>query len=435
MKKTGLIGKKLGHSLSPQIHTEFYRLTDMEGRYDLLETPESGLSALLDDLQAKEYTGVNVTIPYKKAVMPLLDELSDEASAIGAVNTIRFSDGRRCGHNTDVYGLKALLETNNITVAKQRVVILGTGGAARCAHYLSKDMGAREVITVSRSPETSDSVFGAVPYAALDALDTVDVLVNTTPVGMHPHTDASPVSQDVIRKCAAVIDLIYNPQQTQLLRYAAQLGKRWANGLLMLSAQAVKSQEIWNGATYAPDIYAAVHAHVAGILRGRKSNIVLIGMPGSGKTTIGQRLAAALGRRFVDTDDLIEEDHGPIPDIFATHGEAVFRKYENAAAQAAADMCGAVISTGGGIILDEQNMQALNRTSVIVFLDRPLDKLIADTDTSYRPLLKDGKAALTALYHQRYPLYNKYADITMGNNADIDTCVADIIQQTKEKLS
>jgi shikimate dehydrogenase len=432
MQKAGLIGAKLVHSLSPEIHDAFYRRTDTDGSYGLLETEPNGLAALLSRVESEGYVGVNVTIPYKKAVIPLLDALSDAAAAIGAVNTVHFSNGRRFGHNTDYYGLKTLLDTNGMTISGRRVVILGTGGAARCAHYLMRDMGAGEIITVSRRPQNADAVFDAMSYDVLRDLDAIDVLINTTPVGTYPHVNACPVTPDIIKKSAAVVDLIYNPTQTQLLQYAAQFGKRGANGLLMLSAQAVKAQEIWTGKTYGNAVYADVHAAVQGLSAPHKTNIILIGMPGSGKTTIGQHLAKALGRRFVDTDDLIEQAHGPIPDIFRDAGEAMFRQYEYDAALTAAGLTDAVIATGGGIILHERNMQALSRTGIIVFLDRPLEKLMADTDTSYRPLLADGKTALAALYETRFPLYHKYADITPDNSGDITTCVEDIIKQTKE---
>ncbi len=435
MQKAGLIGRKLGHSLSPQIHEAFYRRTDTAGSYDLLETEPDGLAALLDRVEAEGYVGVSVTIPYKKAVIPLLDALSDTAAAIGAVNAVHFLNGRRYGHNTDYYGLRALLDTNDIAISGQRVVILGTGGAARCAHCLMRDMDAGEIITVSRRPQDADSVFDAMSYDVLRDLDAIGVLINTTPVGMYPDVHACPVTPDIVEKSGAVVDIIYNPAQTQLLKYAQQSGMPFANGLLMLSAQAVKAQEIWTAKEYDAEVYADVHAAVQNLIAPPKTNIVLIGMPGSGKTTIGQHLAAVLGRRFVDTDDLIEQAHGPIPDIFRDAGEAMFRQYEYDAAVAAADMTHAVIATGGGIILHEKNMQALSRSGVIVFLDRPLERLIEDTDTSYRPLLAEGKAALVALYETRFPLYHQYADLTPDNSADITTCATDIIKQTKEIIS
>ena len=429
MELTGLIGKKLGHSLSPQIHQRFYRITDTPGCYELFETPKDGLGPLLDCLESDGYTGVNVTIPYKSDVMPFLDDISAEAAAIGAVNTIHFHDGKRSGHNTDYYGLMTLFEKNSIAIHNTCVVILGSGGAAKCAHRLVQDMGAKDIYVASRSPQAAKNT-DAVGYDALDKLSTIDVLINTTPVGMSPDTHGCPVSDDVIKKSENVVDIIYNPAETVLLRKAKMFGKKAANGLLMLSAQALKAQEIWTGQTYNATVYDNVFAHLKRITQ--KTNIVLIGMPGSGKTTIGKHLAERKGMAFADTDDLIEKDHGPIPDIFSNEGEPVFREYEFEAAQQTAALCDTVISTGGGIILHERNMRILEETGIIVFLDRPLDKLLRDTDMSTRPLLADGKAALIALYEKRHPLYQKYAQMTPDNTSDIDACIDDIINKLEE---
>ena len=432
MIKTGLIGKKLGHSLSPQIHQRFYDITNTQGSYRLFETPRNKIGTLLETLESDGYTGLNVTIPHKTDVMRWLDHISEKAEAIGAVNTILLKNGERYGYNTDYYGLNTLLESSNISVKSKRVVILGTGGAARCTLKLVQDLEASEIIAVSRNPERSDPVFRAAGYDTLDSLDTIDVLINTTPVGMSPNADACPVGLAVIEKSKAVVDLIYNPWETQLLKHAKSGGKTYANGLLMLSAQAIKAQEIWNDKTYDQRIYQNVFQFLRSIAAPQKTNIVLIGMPGSGKSTIGQRLSQKLGRRFADTDTMVEREHGSIPEIFKGQGEHVFRQYEHEAAVAVAKLENTVISTGGGIILNERNMQALGETGVIVFLDRPLKMLIDDTDTSSRPLLADGKKALTALYEKRYPLYQKYADMIPNNAEDIDTCVFDIIKKLED---
>ena len=288
MVKAGLIGEKLGHSLSPQIHQKYGRLAGMDITYSLHETPPEGLSALLDRLEADGFAGVNVTIPYKKAVMPYLSDISTEARAIGAVNTIHFDNGRRTGHNTDYFGLQSLLERNGISLAGKRVIVLGSGGAARCAYFLAMNEGAAEVFTVSRRPEAADIDINAISYSTLDGMDSIGVLINATPAGMYPHTDACPVSDAVIRKCGAVADTIYNPAKTVLLQKAAELGLPHANGLWMLCAQALAAEQVWTGRPFTMDECATVHDDV------RRSNIVLVGMPGSGQihrgTAVGQKI-------------------------------------------------------------------------------------------------------------------------------------------------
>ncbi len=421
MLKFGLIGEKLGHSLSPQIHGKYGRLTGTEIVYRLHETPPDGLPALLDSLEAQGYAGTNVTIPYKKAVMPHLHALSPEAQAIGAVNTIRFENGRRTGHNTDYFGLKSLLERNNIVLRGKRVVVLGSGGAARCAYFLANDQGAAEVFTVSRHPETADSDLNPVSYDALAHLDGIGVLINATPVGTHPHTDTCPVSDAVIDKCGAVVDTIYNPPETALLRKARERGIPHANGLWMLVAQALAAEQIWTGSAFTMDECAAVHEFI------RRSNIVLIGMPGSGKSTVGRLLAERMGMGFLDTDAMIEAAHGPISGIFASEGEAVFRQYELTAARNASNTMNTLISTGGGMVQTEAAMQALLETGVAIYVDRPLDILLRETETEGRPLLASGRGALIALYEKRHPLYNEFADIVAENTANAQSCADSIV--------
>lgn len=425
MLNVGLIGEKLIHSLSPQIHKKYGRLTGTEVVYLLHETPPEGLPALLDELEAQGSAGTNVTIPYKKAVMPYLHKLSPEAQAIGAVNTIRFENGRRTGHNTDYFGLKSLLERNNIALQGKRVAVLGSGGAARCAYFLAKNESAAEVFTVSRRPETADRDLNAVSYDALAQLGNIGVLINATPVGMHPHTNACPVPDAVVDKCNAVVDTIYNPPETVLLNKARERGIPHANGLWMLCAQALAAEQIWTQRPFTMDECAAVHAFI------RRSNVVLIGMPGSGKSTVGQLLAERLGMRFLDTDAMVEAAHGPIPGIFASQGEAAFRQYELAAACEAANTMNTVISTGGGMVQTEAAMQVLLETGVSVYVDRPLDVLLRETETEGRPLLACGRGALVALYEKRHPLYNGFADIIAENRADAHRC-ADTIERKLE---
>lgn len=430
--KAGLIGGRLSHSLSPRIHSAFFRLTGISGSYSLFETGKDSLGPFLSRLAAEGFTGVNVTIPYKTEVIQHLDGLSNEAEAIGAVNTILLKYGQKFGYNTDYYGLKALLKTEGITVRGASVVILGTGGAARCAAKLARDMGAADVTAVSRSPESADSLFTAISYEELRSLSSIDVLINTTPVGMSPDTEGCPVPGEVIEACGAVVDLVYNPPQTQLIRLARERGIKAANGLLMLCAQAVRAQEVWTGMEFGRDIYDGVYEYMKS--KAYKTNIVLTGMPGSGKTTIAALLAKRRGMELIDTDAMVESAHGPIPQVFSSEGEAAFREYERAAVKSAAAASRSVISTGGGVILDERNMSALSETGTVVFLDRPLDALLHDTDTSGRPLLAGGKSDIKKLYDERHDLYVKYADIVSDNSADAESCAEDIILKLEELL-
>jgi len=403
--KYGLIGEKLGHSFSPAIHA---KLGDYEYRLIELKPEELG-----DFLQTGDFDGLNVTIPYKKAVMPYCSELTAQAQRIGSVNTIvRRSDGTLLGHNTDYDGFDYLLRSAGAQVAGKKALVLGTGGASLTVHTVLHDLGVGESVAISRS--------GPDNYENLDRHADARIIVNATPVGMYPNTGVSPVDLDRFPHLEGVFDLIYNPARTQLLLDGERRGLCRANGLGMLVAQAKAAAERFLNCAI-PD------ERVAEITRDMErdtQNLLLVGMPGCGKSTVGQALADRLGRTLVDTDTLIEEMAGcTIPEIFARDGEEAFRRLEHGALCRAGKQSGLVIATGGGIVTRPENRDPMRQNSTVIFLRRELSQL----PTEGRPVSQAND--LSDLYRRRLPLYEAAADWTVDNNGPLEETVADIIRR------
>lgn len=394
--RAGLIGGKLGHSFSPRIHAA---LADYP--YDLIELAEDEVGAFL---QKGDLDALNVTIPYKKTVMPYLAEISPEATRIGAVNTIlRRPDGSLVGHNTDYAGFSDTVRDLGVSLGGKKVVILGSGGASRTAVTVATDRGAREVIVVSRTGENN--------YENINRHADAEILVNATPVGMYPRNGVSPVSLENLPRLEAVIDMIYNPARTALLLEAERLGIPHCNGLLMLVSQARRAAELFLDVRIAD---GEVRSITQGIARDTE-NVILIGMPGCGKTTLGKRIAAMTGRRFADCDEEIVRLAGkPIAQIFAEDGEEVFRALETEALANIAKESGLVIATGGGVVTRARNYPLMHQNGRILFLDVPPDAL----PTEGRPLSQKKTPAV--LYGERLPLYREMADeiIPIGRNVD-----------------
>lgn len=397
----GLIGRKLGHSYSPQIHRA---LADYDYRLWELEPEE-----LKTFFRRRDFTGVNVTIPYKQAVIPLLDELSETARAIGAVNTVVCRDGKLYGDNTDFAGMAALIRHIGLSLEGKKVLILGTGGTSKTAMAVARSLGAAEVYRLSRSGRD-----GALTYEEAARLHAdADVLINTTPGGMYPAVEGCPVDLDAFPRLCGVADAVYNPLRTNLVLQARARGIPAEGGLYMLAAQAACASALFHGCeTSERDIELAYQT-----VRREMENIVLIGMPSSGKSTVGRALAERLGKRFADSDALVTERIGmPIADYFARRGEAAFREHEQEAIAALAATGGQVIATGGGAVLRPENVTALRRNGRLVFLDRSPEKLIATAD---RPLASD-REALRRRYEERYELYCAAADLHIDGDGTVE---------------
>lgn len=400
----GLIGEKLGHSYSKEIHNLI-----ADYGYELREVKREELGAFMTE---RAFSGINVTIPYKKSVMDYLDVISDDAKKIGAVNTVVNRDGKLYGYNTDFYGLKALLIHNGVSVRNKKVLILGSGGTSDTAYNVVTGLNAKEAIKVSRTKKDGFVTYDEAARLHSDA----DVIINATPVGMYPDDDGVPVNIGLFPSLSAVIDAIYHPLRTNLVSDAEKRGIKACGGLYMLVAQAVYAAALFENKKPDENLIDDVY----GKILNDKRNIVLIGMPSSGKTTIGKALAARIGKRFADTDELIVGTTGKsIPEIFEKKGEKVFREIEKKVICDIAVNDGTVIATGGGVILDEKNVLALKRNGVIVYLDRKIDNLIA---TDSRPL-SSNVDDLKKLYAKRKPLYEKYAEITIDDNDDVATVV------------
>ena len=409
--KFGVLGKSLPHTYSPQIHKEF---ADYE--YTVLERTEEQVQKLFNGAEGLD--GFNVTIPYKKLAASLCTELSEEAKELGAVNTVVKTQNGFKGFNTDVYGFKYMLEAAGIEVAGKNCLILGTGGASVAVEYALKKMGAAKINFCSRS--------GQLNYANVyDAAADTQIVVNATPVGMFPNVDDSPVDLSRFAKLYAAADIVYNPSRTRFLQQAQELGVKNAGGLSMLVAQACMASEIFKRAlqsTQGPHSSLVVPELVEGRakintvikdLQAQMLNITLIGMPGSGKTTLGKKLAKKTGRTFIDLDDEFTKEYGETPaEVITQKGEDTFRKMETQLAKKILPLSGLIIATGGGIVTRPENWFYLRANSRVIYIERPLDFLLKQK-TDNRPLSQNNK--IEELYKKRTPLYEEVCDIKLDN--------------------
>ena len=405
--KCGLLGEKLGHSYSPWIHAE---LADYE--YSLYEKKPDEVEAFLRN---GDWHGLNVTIPYKKTVIPFCDELSETAGAIGSVNTLlKDENGRIFGDNTDAFGFETLLkQTIHESIRGKKALVLGTGGASVTVCAVLRQHGAR-VVPISRSGENN--------YQNLDRHADARLLVNTTPLGMYPKNGVSPVDLAAFPKLEAVLDVVYNPARTALLLQAEARGIPHAGGLTMLVAQAKRSAEIFLGTELPGEEIARITAKLSRSMQ----NIILIGMPGSGKSTVGALLAERLGRDYHEADRELEKAAGrSIPDIFAAEGETGFRLRETAILSELGKLSGTVLSTGGGCVTRPENYPLLHQNGTILWLTRDLNKLAREG----RPLSLN--ADLSAMYAAREPLYRRFADFIIDNNDTPDKTVDAILEVLK----
>ena len=390
----GLIGAKLGHSYSPEIHA---RLGDYE--YRLYERTER---AFIDLMASRSFRGLNVTIPYKVVAYEHCDQLSDVAREVGCVNTLVVRpDGALYGHNTDIGGFMAMAKRAGVEIAGKKCAILGSGGASMTARTACRRFGAREIVVVSRR--------GPVDYEALyrDHADT-EVLINTTPVGMYPDNGLSPADISRLPNLTGVLDVIYNPDKTALILDAEARGIPCAGGLYMLVAQAREAAELFTGHAIPEERTDEIY----GALREQALNLILIGMPGSGKSSIGRALAERMGREFVDCDaEIVKRARMTILEIFAKRGERAFRDLESEVISEVCREKGRVIATGGGAILREENVRAMRQNGVVILVERSLTELPMDG----RPL-SSSQQALFDMWKVREPLYRAAADTCIDNN-------------------
>lgn len=406
----GLIGEKLGHSFSKTIHEQIADYT-----YDLIPLTNDEFHTFM---RQRDFTAINVTIPYKKEVIPYLDEVDDHAAAIGAVNTIVNRDGKLYGYNTDFCGFLYMTQKHNVQMKDKKVLVLGNGGASSAIQAVVKHLQASEMIVV-------DIIVGngAISYEEcfqkhLDA----EVIINTSPIGMYPKVDRTPIDIKMFPNCKTVMDVIYNPLTTRLCLNAAIQGIQQITGLEMLIAQA----------KYAVEHFLSIQVDNAVIddiyhdLCDQHCNLVLIGMPSAGKTTIGSALADRLHKTYVDIDEIIvKTTNKTIPEIFEAENEEGFRQREHEAVCAAAKESNQIIATGGGVIKNEENIRALQQNGRIIFVNRDLEHLICND--ANRPLSSDYDA-VKALYKQRYPLYRTYSDVIVQNNNSIEQTI-DVIEK------
>ncbi len=390
--KYGCIAEKLSHSFSKEIHAH---LADYP--YELREVAKEELDSFM---RARDFLAINVTIPYKQSVIPYLDEVSEIARKIGAVNTIVNKNGKLFGYNTDFFGMRELILRAGIEVLGKKALVLGSGGTSKTAEAVLYDLGAARVLRVSRSATEELIDYETAKSEHCDA----EIIVNTTPVGMYPNIDSSPIELDAFSNLCAVVDAVYNPLRTKLVLDAERRGIRATGGLYMLVAQAARACEFFIDKEIAKEKIEEVFQKIYK----NAENIVLVGMPGSGKSTVGKLIATDLSREFFDSDEeIVKSENKDIPDIFREGGEKVFRDIESREILKLSALKNAVIATGGGAVLREENIDRLRRNGRIYFIDRPIEQIVPTSD---RPLSRD-REALEKRFLERYPIYCAVSDV------------------------
>ena len=417
-KKCGLLGEHLTHSFSPVIHN---MIADYS--YDLFEVSPDALESFIT---RNDFDAINVTIPYKKAVIPYLDEISEEATSIGAINLIIKKGEKLCGYNTDYFGFEYMVDSANIDLSEKKAIVLGMGGAAVtiCTVLRNKNIG--EIISVNRQNNTKEF---------LSQHSDANIIINATPVGMYPNNGVSPVDLDIFPNCEAVLDIVYNPMRTALILEAERKGIPAVSGLSMLVAQAVCAFEIFSGKKCVAQIIEDIIAKIAK----NTQNIILIGMPACGKSTVGKILAQSLNRNFFDADEEFEKTYTMTPaDAINTYGEERFREMEEVVLATLGKKSGAIIATGGGAVTRAKNYPSLHQNGIIVYIKRDISQL----STEGRPLSKAG--SLKVLFEKRKPLYENFADLEVNSQStpektakEIENQINDIniscLSDTKEK--
>ena len=403
----GCIGEKLTHSFSKEIHNLLF-----DYDYQIREIEKDKLA---DFLTAKDFKAINVTIPYKQDVIPFLDEISDTARNIGAVNTIVNRDGKLYGYNTDFAGMTDLIKTNEIEISGKNVLVLGSGGTSKTAVAVAKNLGAKSVVRVSRTAKEDCITY----QTAYNDCQNTEVIINTTPCGMYPNIVGEPIKLELLPKTEAVVDAIYNPLCSNLVIRAKNAGLKATGGLYMLVAQAAFAAELFVGQEVKKERIYDVYKKIVS----KKRNIVLTGMPSSGKSTVGKQLAQTLNMRFIDTDNEIERVSGKkISEIFENLGEDAFRDIESKVVEDVSAKQNCVIATGGGAILRDRNIMLLKGNGTVYFIDRPLEKLITTDD---RPL-SSNRDDLVKRYNERYNIYCKTADKKLQNDGELQTVIDSI---------
>ncbi len=405
-KRCGLLGEHLDHSFSPLIHN---MLSDYD--YKTYEVEPEKLEAFVKNGGLDAF---NVTIPYKKAVIPFLDEISPEAELIGAINVITRKNGRLYGYNTDYFGFAYMLDSANISVKGKKALLIGNGGAAATVKAVLTDRGVGEIITVNSKNNTRENL-----TLHLDA----SVIINSSPVGMYPNNRISPVDLSIFKNCEAVLDIVYNPAKTQLMLDAEARGITAVGGLSMLVAQAARGFELFTDEKYEDGIIEKI---IDKISRDTQ-NIILIGMPSCGKSTIGNIISKTLSRQFLDADDEFKSMHGITPaDAINTLGEPAFRDMESATIAELGKLSGVIIATGGGAVTRKENYPSLHQNGIIVYIKRDIDKL----STEGRPLSQ--RSSLNELFNRRKALYEEFADMTVENNGSAEETANNILNALKE---